>query len=85
MNVYLGIAALVIVVLFGLTLHFYGNARYEAGAASVRASQATAGQAAATEAAKDLERKEHETNTMDDDAVDADLRALGIMRNPADR
>ena len=81
----LGIAALVIIVAFGLTVNWYGDSRYEAGELSCKADAATAAITAGNESAAQLDKVTNETARMSDADVDADLVRLGIMRQPADR
>ena len=80
MNKVLGIAALVIIIAFGLTVRWYGNARYDAGELSCKADAATAAITAGSESAKQLDKVTNETARMSDTDVDADLVRLGIMR-----
>jgi len=85
MNKVLGIAALIIIIAFGLTVRWYGNARYDAGELSCKADQATAAVLAGAESAANLDKVMNETARMSDADVDDDLRKLGIMRQPAAR
>lgn len=80
MNKVLGIAALVIIVAFGLTVRWYGDAQYTAGELSCKADQATAAIIAGNESAKQLDKVNHETANMSDTDIDNDLHKLGIMR-----
>lgn len=79
------VAAAGIVALSGFGLWLYGQARYDAGHNQCQAEHANAAAKAGTEAAKNLGKVEHKTANMSDDAIDADLRILGIMRADSDR
>lgn len=81
----LGIAALVIIIAFGLTVNWYGDSRYDAGVLSCKADAATAAITAGNESAKQLDKVMNETAHMSDADVDDDLRKLGIMRPDAVR
>lgn len=80
MNKYLGIAVAVIMAGLAFAIWLHGNARFAEGKADTVAKQTVAGAKAASKAAADLEKVEHETNNMPDDAIDRDLWDLGIMR-----
>lgn len=79
------VAALVISGLGGFLILRYGQARYDEGVKFQKAEQATAQIKASTEEQKNLESVSHETEKLDDPAVDRALSDLGIMRQPADR
>lgn len=85
MNKALGIAALVIIAVLSLAIWLHGNARYAEGKADAKNDCNVTATTAATESAKQLEKTVNETSTMSDSDIDADLRSLGIMRQPADR
>lgn len=85
MNKALGIAGFVIVVAFGLTIWAYGNAKFDAGELSCKADAATTAVTAGNESAANLDKVMNETARMSDADVDADLRQLGIMRQPSSR
>jgi hypothetical protein len=79
------ITALVIAGLGGFLIKQYGKARYDAGYSKARIDQAVAQLEAEAKARKDFDNVSHETNGLDDAAVDLQLRALGIVRQPEDR
>lgn len=85
MNKVLAIVGLAAVVITGFLINRYGQARYDAGYLAAGKEQADAQDQADAEARKDFNNVSHETNGLDNDAVDRELRSLGIMRQPEDR
>lgn len=79
------LAAGVMIALGGFLIMRYGSAQFDAGYNKAQSEYNIAAAAAGNEAARNLERIDHETRQMDETAIDADLRSLGIMREPHDR
>ena len=81
----IGIGTLVLIGLGYYLINSYGQAKYDAGYAKANSEHSEAALTENTSESQALERISNETRNMSDDAIDSDLRTLGIMRDDADR
>lgn len=79
------LAAGVFIALGGFLIKQYGGAENESGKAGASLEQLSSSVDELERTIKELERVSHETSQKSDDAIDADLRRLGIMRDYKDR
>lgn len=87
MNLYVivGLAAAAIVLLGGLLIHKYGEARFDAGELACSVSHRDAAAATTEEDRRSREEVERETESMDYNTTVDSLHGLGILRADQDR